>query len=281
MTESFTIKLNSGSNSILKIGFLFRAIFILIFVLGSALLGLNIIEDSLIGALICFAICFVLFLVFYNILNAAFFSESLIVTKQTVTVIHKNLGNTKKSLINFNEIKYFGFADQQYTKHTMDNPILDITGLATQERELQYIIDEGTIQIETSSKTLKFGKNMPSWEVEEVIEEIEQFTGLRFKTPIPQRFEEESAREFDSEAEEELPTDQETESSATFLKKQTYEGDFGSLTIEQKLDIPSAEDRAFLNGKLAASGKYQIGHKQFVLISNGFIYAIRGFPEQL
>ena len=186
-----------------------------------------------------------------------------------------------------NEILYFGFADQQYTKHTMDNPIIDFTGLATQERELQYVIDEGNIKIETTDRTIKFGKNMPSWDVEDVVEEVEAFTGIKFKTPIPQRFKEdevaEEAFEADADTEKEIFAEEERGNSneQIILKTETYQGDYGTLTIEQKKEIPSSEDRAFLNGKLAATGKYQVGDKKFVMISNGYIYAVRGFSEPM
>ena len=186
-----------------------------------------------------------------------FFSETLIVTKQSIAIIHKNLANTKESVVNFNEIHYFGFANQQYTKHTMDNPTLDVTGLAQRESELQYIIDEGNIKIETSSKAIKFGKNMPSWDVEEVIEEIEEFTGLKFKTPIPQHFEDESVKEFDSETEEELQTEEESESetSETLVKKHTYTGDFGTLVIEQKTRHSKCGRPGFFKWQTRSFGK--------------------------
>lgn len=253
MSDSLSIKLNSGSKSILKVGFLIRALFFLLFTLGIALFGIHVMEDSLVLAVICFALCLGSFFIFYNILSAAFFSETITVTKQDITILHKSLGTVKKTVVKLNEILYFGFADQQYTKHTMDNPIIDFTGLATQERELQYVIDEGNIKIETASKTIKFGKNMPSWDVEDVVEEVEAFTGMKFKTPIPQRFKEDEVLEMEEGTEEELEAETEihteeengNRNEQVILKTETYLGDYGTLTIEQKKEIPSSEDRAF------------------------------------
>lgn len=287
MSDSLSIKLNSGSKSILKVGFLIRALFFLLFTIGIALFGLHVMKDSLVLALICFALSLGVFFVFYSILNAAFFSETLTVTKHELTILHKSVGSVKTTVVKLNEILYFGFANQQYTKHAMDSPIIDITGLATREKELQYVIDEGNITIETATKTIKFGKNMPSWDVEEVVEEIEAFTGIKFKTPIPQRFKEKETEEFEDPMVEEPGSEQEPLSEEenvkpqAILKTESYQGDYGTLTIEQKKEIPSSEDRAFLNGKLAATGKYQIGDKKFVMISNGYIYAVRGFSEPM
>ncbi len=275
MSDSITIELNTETRSILKIGFVVRACVILFFVIGVALFGLYIFKDSIIGAIICFIIVFILFRIFFKMLNAAFFKEYLIVTKDSITVVLKNLSTVKKSVVKLNSILYFGFADQYYTKHPLDNTIVDFTGLAAREKELQYVIDEGNIKIETEAKSIKFGKNMPSWDVEELVEKIEGFTGRKFVNPIQHK----PIEDFAVEDESLLSDEAEKEVAETPLKKHSYNGDFGELLIEQKNDIPSAEDKAFLNGKLAPSGKYQIGDKQFVLISNGFIYAVRGFND--
>ena len=293
MSESLSIKLDGGSKSIVKFGLLVRAFFVLFFVISTALFAISCLKESLILALICFAVAFVLFLVFFRILSAAFFQEQLIVTKEDIKVIHKNLSSSKEYVFRLDEVKYFGFADQHYTKHPMDNPVVDFTGLATQERELQYIIDEGNIRIETGEKNIKFGKNMPSWDVEELVEKIEAFTGHRFSRPKPGKpvghlsveTEIDPDAEFEAETEasenieSEINADSETKSEADESPgtRYAYSGDFGELIIEQKKDIPGADDKAFLNGSVAPTGKYQVGEKQFVLVSNGIVYAVRGF----
>ncbi len=286
MAESLTIELNSGSKSIIKIGFLLRSVFILFFIISLAFLGLHFFKSSFLAALICFAVCFILFIIFFRMLNAAFFKEQLIITKESITYINKNLSNTKKNVFDLNEIKYFGFADQQYTKHAMDNPIVDFTGLATGEKELQYVIDEGNIKLETDTKSIKFGKNMPSWDVEELIEKIENFTGQKYTKPRPGRSTEDLYKDIEteldpdaeviSETETKIEQDEEqTESLNTNFERYSYSGDYGELIIEQQNDLPAADDKAFLNGELAPTGKYQIGDKQFVFVSNGFVYAVR------
>ena len=276
MQESINIELNSGSKSILKIGFLIRACFILFFVIGTALFGLYIFKVSIIIAIVCLIITFIMFRIFFKMLNAAFYKEYLIVTKESITVVLKNLSSTKKNVFKLNTINYFGFANQYYTKHPLDNQIIDFTGLAAREKELQYVIDDGNIKIETGTKSIKFGKNMPSWDVEELVEKIELFTGRKFVIPKHENSVDEIALD------DELIVNNEIERSAaqTTFEKHTYIGDFGELIIEQKKDIPGTEDIAFLNGTIAPTGKYQIGDKQFVLVSNGLIYAVRGFNDE-
>lgn len=280
MTESMNIELDTGTKSILKFGFLLRACFILFFVIGAALLGVNFFKDSIVGAFVCFLISLVLFIIFFKILDAAFFKEQLIVTKEDITIIHKNLSNTKKYVFNLNNIKSFGFADQHYTKHPLDNPVIDFTGLAAQERELQYVIDEGNIRIETDTKNIKFGKNMPSWDVEELVEKIELFTGQKFAKPHREISVDDSSADIQVGADTKSEIGGELETDQVDIKKYTYSGENGELTIAQKNDIPSPDDKAFINGELAPTGKYQIGKKQFVLVSNGIIYAVRGFDDK-
>jgi hypothetical protein len=80
--------------------------------------------------------------------------------------------------------------------------------------------------------------------------------------------------------ESESDSEIEIDNSQLLIKRHTYECDLGKLVIEQKLNIPSSDDVAYLNDKLAPTGKYKIGEKQFVFVSNGNIYAIRGFADK-
>lgn len=199
------------------------------------------------------------------------------VTKENITLVRKSLSQTKEYVFKINAIKYFGFANQQYTKHPMDNPVIDFTGLAAQEKELQYIIDEGNIKIETDTKNIKFGKNIPSWEVEEIIEEIELFTGRKFSKPISENSSVDLFTDVDTETDIEIEQEILPQTNA---KQYAYMCDKGELIIEQRNEIPSSEDIAYLNGNLAPTGKYKIGENKFVLVSNGLIYAVRGFGNQ-
>ncbi len=283
MNESLDIDLSSNSRSIIKVGLLIRASLILIFSVSAGLGGLNFISDSLIAGLIFFAISLVLLLVFLKTLGAVFYKEQLLVTRGSLTVIHSSLGNSRKQVFELHDILFLGFANQQYTPHPLDNPVMDVIGVATQEKEMQYVIDEGNIKLETKNKSIKFGKNMPSWDVEEVIEKVENFTGRKFAKPHLQANLESIAVEDDITDGDEPAT--ENESQAELQNEEpgvettpfSYDCPEGVLVIHQKLDIPSSGDKVFLSGNLAPSAKYQVGDKKFVLVSNGYIYAVRGY----
>lgn len=61
--------------------------------------------------------------------------------------------------------------------------------------------------------------------------------------------------------------------------KRLYKSKTGDLIIEQANQIPSPDDTAYINGNLAPTGKYEVGEEQFILISNGKVYATRGQIE--
>ena len=113
MNESINIDLSSNSKSIIKIGLLIRASFILIISITTGIGGLHFVGESLVAGLIFFLISLIFLLVFLKMLSAVFFKEKLVVTKASLTVIHKSLSNSREHVFNLNDILYFGFANQQ------------------------------------------------------------------------------------------------------------------------------------------------------------------------
>jgi hypothetical protein len=283
MNETLHIPLNAGAKPVLKIWFLIRASFASIIAIGAGLAGVFMIQESVIGALVIFSIAILATVIFFNMLNAVFYNEQLLLTKDSITLIQKKVTGTKKHTFSLTDILYFGFAEQHFTKHPMDNSIVDFTGLAAREKELQYVIDEGNIKLETAHKTIRFGKGLPSWDVEEAIEKVEAFTGKKFSKPKQEKID---TQIIDETEEAELPETEETEFSKALEtiseeegKPYAYSGEFGELIIFQKKEVPASGDAVQLNGNTAESGKYQLNDKQFVMVSNGIVYAVRGFGD--
>jgi hypothetical protein len=181
MEKYVLIKLKSASSSILKAGFMFRAVFFGSFVFGAAALGISMLHDSLLLAAICFLVSFVLIIVIYRMLSTAFRSEEVLVGKHDLVIVQKGINVKTQETIPLDEIRRFGFFETQFTRNAMDIKTLDITGLAAQEHEMQYVIDEGNVMIETETRTFRFGKKLPSWEVEELVEQVEEICGRIFE----------------------------------------------------------------------------------------------------
>jgi hypothetical protein len=115
-------------------------------------------------------------------LENVYYKEYLILNPDSITVVVKKLFQKKEIPFKIQEVQSFGLAvETNYTQHPMANEVIDFTGLQTTEKELQLLIDEGAMEISTSNKTLRFGKNLPSWEVEDIVAAVEKYYGLQFK----------------------------------------------------------------------------------------------------
>jgi hypothetical protein len=183
MDEVIKIDLKSEGRSVIKTGMSVKAT--LIFLLTSLCFwsALRFWKESWLAVVILLVIGIVLFRIAYKMLGSAFSKESILLSPGRITIVQVSAGVATQQEFKLDDIIYLGYANQQYTSHQMDNPVVDFTGLGVGERELQYVIDEGNILLQTRDKVIKFGKNMPSWDVEEVITQIEAITGRKFDQP--------------------------------------------------------------------------------------------------
>ncbi len=181
MENELRIDFNPNVKPIIKAVLSIRGFLMLIIALGCLHTGIGFIGDSTLVAVICFA-AFVLFLIIgKKFLEQVFFQEYILLNKQNIKIYHKTFLQEKETIIAINEIKHFGFAGQQpYTHNAMHSEVMDITGLQAGEKELQYVIDKGTLEIETEHLKHRFGKNLASWDAEEIIYKVEMFLGRGF-----------------------------------------------------------------------------------------------------
>lgn len=143
-------------------------------------------KDSPISTIILFIGLIFIFIVAKKYHSNALYREFIIVNVQTLTVTNQ-IGHrvVKRKVFEIDQIVKLAFIGAtEYTEHPLQNNIVDITGLATTEKELQFLIDEGTMEIITSNEKFRFGKNIPSWEAERIINLIKDFLGDRIKTEL-------------------------------------------------------------------------------------------------
>jgi hypothetical protein len=159
----------------LKYGFLIQAIFLF----GSALVlfvnTFGLLEDMGIMTLIPIGTTILYFAIANRFLSNVYFKEFIDIDEEndTLSVIKKTLFSEKRKNVMLSSVRAIKFVGRiKYTNHTMNNDIVDFTGLNTRERELQYLIDEGTIQIETDDELFRFGKNMSSWNADELYKDF-------------------------------------------------------------------------------------------------------------
>ena len=162
-----------------------RGFLMLLIGLGVLHTGISFIGESWVVSLICFA-AFIFFLVLaVKFYEQVFYQEYLLLEPEGITVVLKTFVREKQQYFAINALKHLGFAGQRaYTHNAMYSPVFDITGLEAGEKEMQYVIDDGTMEIETADKKHRFGKNMNSWDTEEIIKQIENYYGQSFSPQI-------------------------------------------------------------------------------------------------
>lgn len=179
------VDIKKNDKAILKFGFGFTAFVSLSATIGFIFIGISEIKKDVLFSLLFFGLAFFLYIVAKKYIASAFYSEYVIVNNKTLKVVYKSLGKYQESefeLEKIMHIKYIG--EENFTKHPLDNETMDYIGFGVAEKEMQYIISEGTIEIKTDETQLRFGKNIPSWEAERVIQAIEVAITEKIQTKI-------------------------------------------------------------------------------------------------
>lgn len=175
------IDLKPETKAVIKIGFAFMGFLIMLGVAAFLFMALTIITDITVLAVFLIGAAILFFYISKKYFQNVFYKEQIIVEGDKLIVSNKSWGTEKVYEFNINDINFFGHVGmREYTEHPMNNNVVDFTGLGTGERELQYLIDDGTIEIETEDEVFRFGKNMSSWDTEEVIAKIEKYTNRKF-----------------------------------------------------------------------------------------------------
>lgn len=159
----------------LKYGFLIQAIFLFGSALALFLNTFGLMEDMGIMILLPIGTTILYFLIANKFLSNVYFKEFIDIDEEndTLSLIKKTLFSEKSKKIILSNVRSIKFVGRiEYTNHTMNNDIVDFTGLNTREKELQYLIDEGTIQVETNDEVFRFGKNMSSWNADELYKDF-------------------------------------------------------------------------------------------------------------
>lgn len=159
----------------LEYGFLTQAIFLFCSALALFVNTFGLLEDMGIMTLVPIGTTILYFAIANKFLSNVYFKEFIDIDEEndSLFIIKKTLFSEKRKKIVLSSVKGIKFVGRvEYTNHTMNNDIVDFTGLNTREKELQYLIDEGTIQIETDDEVFRFGKNMSSWNADELYKDF-------------------------------------------------------------------------------------------------------------
>jgi hypothetical protein len=108
-------------------------------------------------------------------LKRIFQKEILHITSDTLTFSKKFLFKTNKRTFRLDQISDLKIAGKEnFTKHPLDTQGFDYLGIGTGEKELQFLIEDGTLSFFYSGSTVRFGKNVYDDEGEELLEKIKK-----------------------------------------------------------------------------------------------------------
>ena len=169
------IEIKNENKSILKFGFGLTAFFSFFAVLMFILLGILYFNNEPFTSIIYFGIAIFFFVVARNYIANTFYQEYIILNNEKIKIVYKSFGKFRENEFELKKVKYIKFVDSEnFTKHPLNSETLDYTGFGVAEKEMQKIISDGNIEIATAEVKLRFGKEIPSWEAERVINEIKK-----------------------------------------------------------------------------------------------------------
>ncbi|MFH6996051.1 hypothetical protein [Flavobacterium sp. FlaQc-48] len=173
------INIKKDNKAILKFGFGFTAFLSLVATGGFAFIGILQIKEDILFSLLFFGLAILLYIIAKKYIASTFYDEYVIVDETILKVVYKSLGKFQETRFELKEIRHIKYVgEENFTKHPLDNETMDYLGFGAAEKEMQYLISEGTIEIKSDETEFRFGKNIPSWEAERVISAIKAIVKL-------------------------------------------------------------------------------------------------------
>lgn len=120
---------------------------------------------------------------FKRFIQSNFFHEKLILNPNKITIEIWSLVGSIKISIDFNEIQYFGQITTDY-QNDISNYSTEVSSMSNSSSKVilkkYFLVEKARIEVRTSDKIILFGKNLASWDIDELINKVEYHTGVFF-----------------------------------------------------------------------------------------------------
>ena len=140
-------------------------------------------ESGIIYGLIASVFMLFILYLFKRFIELTFFVERITATSTHLTIIIKSAVSKKSTTIALTDIDYFGQARAEFYTDSISPFIetrnIDRTGLSV-ERRRKYLVEGGGMEIRTRENILIFGRNMVSYDTDELVRKVEYHTGMYF-----------------------------------------------------------------------------------------------------
>ena len=123
------------------------------------------------------------FLVGGSFLRRVIQYEIIEVTHDTISIVNKYLLNRRSQNYSWDKVSDIFFVGREaFTPHPFEGKHFDI-GFGAFEKQVNYLISDGNMILVSSGESIRFGRNIPSWDAEDFLSQIEDFTGRNFIRP--------------------------------------------------------------------------------------------------
>jgi len=139
-------------------------------------------SKSIVGSVIALLAIVAFGIAFYRFINKATESETLFVDKERLELIVSRLFKQQKRSFLLTDISEFRFLEtERYEPHPLKGESFDYLGFQTEQRVIQDLHMEGRVSFMYQGRQIRFGKDLVSWEFNELEVLLYDLTGNDFR----------------------------------------------------------------------------------------------------
>jgi hypothetical protein len=119
---------------------------------------------------------------FYRLMKRATESEKIFVNKKTLEIIKSGFSNRDVECFAIDKISDFKFSEKKkFAPHPLKGETFDYLGFQTEQEVIQDLHMEGRVSFVYDNRIIKFGRDLTSWEFNELEVLLYDLTGNDFR----------------------------------------------------------------------------------------------------
>jgi len=139
---------------------------------------LLIIYSSLVGGIVILAFGTGLLIASYRFGHAAMQQEEIFIDDKALFLITKGIKSKKRQVFELDAISNFRFLDKpRVERHALAGETFDYLGFQTEQQVINEMHGDNRLALDYEGVTVKFGKNVYSWEFDEIVELLKNAKG--------------------------------------------------------------------------------------------------------
>jgi hypothetical protein len=132
--------------------------------------------DSVIGTTILLALCAAQLISSYRFAHAAMLQEHIFIDGKELFLITKGIGTRKRLVFDLASITNFRSLEKPVmAAHPLAGQSFDYLGFQTEQQVINEMHGDNRVAFDYEGKTIKFGKNIYSWEFDEILDTLKKY----------------------------------------------------------------------------------------------------------